>query len=226
MKLPIQLQNNQFRFVLIKKGTKCPYEEAWHTTNNYPFFNKKIELTENVGIVCGYGNLIVLDIDNIKYLDEFDKKCNTFSVKTGSGKRHYYFICREQFNQSYYVLANSTGELRCKNSQVLIPGSYHPNGNMYTVFCSSDIREINKEELKKLLNNLLTKDTSIRDTTRSGKEWADILGFIEAGYNFDDLDKEMIVLGHERWIQRGMEYRLNQYFSALKAKKLNKPKDL
>ena len=49
---------------------------------------------------------------------------------------------------------------------------------------------------------------------------------IEAGYNFDEINKEMLLFKHERWIERGMEYRLNQYFSALKSKKLNKPKDI
>lgn len=226
MKLPQQLQSNEFRFVLIKKGTKCPYEEKWQTTNNYTFFNKKIELIENTGIVCGYGNLIVLDIDKKELLEEFDNKCNTFSVKTGSGKRHYYFICKEEFDRSYYVLSGTVGELRVKNSQVLTPGSSHPNGNKYEVYNDKEIREISKEELRSLLGSLFSKDSTVKDTTRSGKEWSEVCSMVDGRYCFEDIDEEMILLGYERWKTRTMEDKLSIYYKVLQCKKLNKSKDL
>ena len=33
--IPGQLQNNQFRFVKIRKGEKGPFEKEWQKTKNY-----------------------------------------------------------------------------------------------------------------------------------------------------------------------------------------------
>ena len=64
MKLPQQLQNREFRFVLIKDNTKAPSELKWQEYNNYVFFHTKIKNAKNVGILAGCGCLVVLDIDS------------------------------------------------------------------------------------------------------------------------------------------------------------------
>lgn len=219
---PQRLQNREFRFIVIRPNTKEPVEQQWTTFNNYVFFHNKIKQAQNVGALCGKGGLIVLDIDDEKYLEEFDKKCNTFSVKTGSGKRHYYFICKEKFERAYYVLKNGSGELRVKNSQVLIPNSIHPNGNKYEVFNDVEIRNINKEEIKNLLGDLLNTNGGVKitDTTRSGREWAEICQMIQAGYSFDECDREMRLFGFEKWINSPQFYRVNVYCNALKCIKI------
>ncbi len=169
-----------------------------------------------VGILCGCGNLIVLDIDDIKYMEDFDKKANTFSVKTGGGKRHYYFMCKEQFTNSYYVLSNKAGELRIKNSQVLVPPSPHPSGNKYEVFHDVAIREINKEEIRILIGDLLFKNGNMIDTTRSGQEWREVCSMVSGNYSFDECDNEMRILGYAKWIEAPMSYRIGTYCNAVK----------
>jgi len=216
MEISKQLQNSDFRFVLINHKDKAPYEPQWQKLRNYPFNHKRLELHKgNLGIVAGYGNLIILDIDDLKLIDDFDKKINTFSVKTGSGGRHYYFICGEKFTKSYYVLGNKQGELRCSNSQVVAPGSTHPNGNKYEICNDAPIVFITKAIVKNLLGDLLNKAKMV-DTSRSGVEWGEVCGMVEAGYNFDDTDREMELHDHSKWIESGMAYRVGTYCNALR----------
>ena len=216
MNIPKNLNNTEFRFVLIKFKDKAPFEQQWQKLRNYSYIHKRLEVHKgNLGIVAGYGNLVILDIDDLKLIDEFDKKCNTFAVKTGSGGRHYYFYCEEEFEKSYYVLGNKQGELRCSNSQVVIPGSTHPNGNKYEVFNDIEIQTITKKEIRILLGDLLDK-VKIQDTSRSGVEWCEVCQMVEGGYSFDDVDREMRLMDFSKWIESTMEYRLYTYCGALR----------
>lgn len=129
VKIPKQLQNPAFRFVLLGKSDmwarhenkggkrvlvetkqfhptdyktinqkvwkalgKAPYESAWQN-KDYDCNNPKLlNHTENFGIIGGYGKLVVLDIDDPILAEELEKQLDTFTTKTGSGGRHFYFI--------------------------------------------------------------------------------------------------------------------------------------
>jgi len=219
--IPKQLQNPEFRFVLIRPKDKAPYEMQWQKVRNYHPQHKRLELHKgNLGIVAGYGNLLILDIDDLKLVEQFDRFTNTFSVKTGSGGRHFYFLCNEKFQQSYYVLGTKQGELRCSNSQVVVPGSTHPNGNKYEIIKDIPILKISKKNIRILLGKLLEK-TQQTDISRSGVEWGEVLTMVEAGYNFDDVDREMRLLDYSKWIEAGSEYRLYTYCGAVRKWKQN-----
>jgi len=43
--IPKQLQNKDFRFILVKPKAKLPLEIKWTTENNYPFDDWKLEKT-------------------------------------------------------------------------------------------------------------------------------------------------------------------------------------
>ena len=221
MEIPKQLQNLDFRFVLIRPRDKAPYEMQWQKIRNYAFNHRRLEIHKgNLGIVAGFGNLLILDIDDLNLIDEFDKKCKTFSIKTGSGGRHFYFLCDEKFQRSYYVLGSKQGELRCTNSQVVVPGSTHPNGNKYMVHNDSPIQKITKKEIRLLLGVLLDKVQQV-DVSRSGVEWGEVLTMVEAGYNYDEVDREMRLLDFTKWIEAGIEYRLYTYCGAVRKWKRN-----
>ena len=216
MNIPKQLQNPEFRFVLIKHKDKAPYEMQWQKLRNYHPQHKRLELHKgNLGIISGYGGLIIIDIDDLKLINEFDKKTNTFTVKTGSGGRHYYYTCDEHFEKSYYVLGTKQGELRCSNSQVVAPGSTHPNGNKYEVEKDLLIQPLSKKEIRLLLGNLLNK-VKQQDTSRSGIEWNEVCSMVENGYSFDDVDREMRLMDFSKWVESGMEYKLYTYCGALR----------
>lgn len=215
MKIPKSLQNPKFRFVLIRPKDKAPFEQQWQKIRNYPHNHKRLEIHKgNLGIVAGFGNLIILDIDDLNLIEEFDKKINTFTVKTGSGGRHYYFYCKEKFQKSYYVLGNKQGELRCSNSQVVIPNSTHPNGNQYVIQKDISITTFTKKEVRLFLGNLLEK-VKQNDISRSGVEWGEVCQMVEAGYSFDNVDREMRLMDFSKWINSGMAYRLHTYCGAL-----------
>ncbi len=216
MKIPKQLQNKNFRFVLIQQKSKAPYEPQWQKIRNYPFdHNKIIHHKGNLGVVAGYGSLIILDIDDKNLIAMYDTRCATFSVKTGSGGRHYYFRCTDKFAKSYYILGNKQGELRCSNSQVVAPNSIHPNGNKYEVFNDGPVRFVTKKEIKRLLGDLLNKTKTV-DTSRSGVEWGEVCSMVQAGYNFDDCDREMRLHEYSKWIESSIGYRVGTYCEALR----------
>jgi len=218
MELPKQLQNPEFRFVLIRPKTKIPFEFNWQIKSNYPYNSTTItNHIGNLGIVCGYGELVILDIDNPEFVEIFDKKLTTFSVKTGSGGRHYYFICDGKFNKNYYVLGKGVGELRVNKSQVIVPGCLHPSGNKYEVYEDVPIQEVKKSFLKHLLNDYLSKEEKHVDISRSGQDWKECCEMIEAGYSFDEVNKELMLIGSGRWKSETMNYRVNTYCNALKA---------
>lgn len=216
MEIIKQLQNPNFRFVLIRLKDKAPFEMQWQKIRNYPPQHKRLELHKgNLGIVAGYGGLVILDIDDISLTNKFDKMLDTFSVKTGSGGRHYYLKCEENFQKSYYILGNKQGELRCGNAQVVIPGSTHPNGNKYEIFKNTPIRIYSKKEIRMILGDLLTK-TKHQDVSRSGVEWGEVCQLVENNYSFDDVDREMRLLEFSKWINSRMEYKLHTYYGALR----------
>lgn len=93
--IPKQLQRDEFRFYLVRRNDKRPAEPAWTTKNNYLYDDPHLlNSSGNYGVLCGEGNLIVLDFDCAKFHRTVQHLLpNTFKVIT-AGKRlpHYYYI--------------------------------------------------------------------------------------------------------------------------------------
>ena len=201
MEIPKQLQHPDFRFVLLgkwddvikKEGSKdlfkgkSPFEMKWQTENNYDFNHPKLlNHPNNFGVIGGYGKLRILDIDDKELGEEFEKKLDTFTVKTGSGGKHFYFISDYETN---HVLVNELGELRAKNYQVVSAPSKHPSGNLYEVVKDIPIKKVSYGELFNIIKPYLreenqttatTKQTGI-DTTRSALEYRKIISLLRQG---------------------------------------------
>ena len=122
-KIPKQLQNEKFGFCLVLKEKKAAFEMEWQK-NPYKFDDEKLlnhlKVGGNYGVIAGVGNLRILDIDDKKLIEKFDKIFkDTLIVETVSGNRHYYFFSDYDEN---HVLANDAGEYRAKNWMVVGPG--------------------------------------------------------------------------------------------------------
>ena len=128
--------SKDFRFIKIEPGGKKPLESDWQNYNNYQYYS--LELNQyilngyNYGVACGYGNLAVIDADNpvIAFIVE-NRLPKTFTVQTGSGGRHYYFIVPD-LNKKIILMDdkdNHYGEIQWRGAQVVGPNSKHPNGN-------------------------------------------------------------------------------------------------
>lgn len=257
MEIPKQLQNPDFRFVLLgtwnrwlnaktkefktftpeeyanidkdvwKPRGKSPFEKDWQNTNNYRFSDIKllehIKLGKNYGVIGGYGDLRILDIDNPELAKEFKKKLNTFTIKTGSGGMHFYFISDYDKN---HTLINKLGELRAKNSQVVCCPCRHPSGNYYEIINDVPIQEINSEHLLKLIKPYLrdeiaetkttgvatTSDEKKQDTTRSGLEFRKLIALFRAGKTRAEILK--IMPAYARWVSSPERYRQHQLDNA------------
>lgn len=120
--IPKQQANEEFGFCKVMKDKKKSFEPSWQKTPykyNSPELREHMKSGGNVGIISGYGNLRILDIDDKKLIEHFDKLLDTFAVSTANGNRHYYIISEYDKN---HILKNKGGEFRAKNMMVLIPG--------------------------------------------------------------------------------------------------------
>lgn len=107
IKLPQQLQKTEFGFCRIIAGTKRPEGDAWQEKPyrfDDPDFKKYLEKAEAYGVCCGYGALIIIDADSPKIEEVIENHFpRTFVVKTGSGKKHFYFLCPDWKDSRAYI---------------------------------------------------------------------------------------------------------------------------
>lgn len=160
--IPKQLQNPEFRFNLLKNKEKLPFEKEWQK-NAYKYDDEKlikhIEAGGNYGIIGGYGRLRLLDIDDTKFVPYIEKLFKTFSVKTGKGGRHFYFLSDYDKN---HVLADGKGELRGNMQFVVCPGSTHPNGNKYEIIDEYPLLDITEKELVSILEPIFKSSPLVK----------------------------------------------------------------
>ncbi len=98
IKIPDNLKNENFRFVLVKSKEKKAFEKEWQK-KGYKYDDKKLlehlEKGGNYGVICGYGNLICIDCDTQELIDTIESSLHeTLTVARTPERRHYYFICR------------------------------------------------------------------------------------------------------------------------------------
>lgn len=169
-KIPVQLRRDDFRFVPILSGTKVPFERRWNvpgSDTNYRYNDTKLAayLLEghNFGICTGMGGLIIFDADEpilLRDLGILSALPATFSVRTGGGGLHLYYICRDIERKAilYDFELNEDkgkplhlGEIQTLGFQCVCPGSLHPNGQRYTVEDDLPIAEISWADLYEVL---------------------------------------------------------------------------
>jgi len=167
-RVPPQLRRDEFRFVPIDFGSKRPFEPKWNTVNNYKFDDPKFRgyLQEgyNWGTCTGYGNLIIFDSDNevrFQQLGVTDELPDTFTVRTGGGGLHRYYICK-QHGDKIVMYDNEQvdsdgnpvhlGEIQTAGFQAVGPGSTHPNGSKYRIVRDMPIANVTWEDMFGILD--------------------------------------------------------------------------
>ncbi len=103
LKIPPRLRERpEIRYTVILNGQKKPEGKRWSTEANYAYGDAVLAgyLAEghNYGVLTGVGGLIVLDIDDVRRLNDLkisDHLPPTFTVKTGNGGLHFYYQCKE-----------------------------------------------------------------------------------------------------------------------------------
>lgn len=153
--LPQRLQNEAFGFVKLLKKSKKPFEEDWQ---NRPYSYLEIQgwvgQGNNFGVQGGYGRLVMLDADTPEIIVIANTKLpKTFTVKSGKGF-HFYYYC-DGIEKKIILKKDTTvkkddhfGEIIAKGSQVVGPGSIHPDtGAAYQVVEDVEIATISREQI-------------------------------------------------------------------------------
>lgn len=128
MRIPKQLQHQEFRFYLIGENSKIPLEKNWNSTNNYQFNNQILSNHRgNYGVACGYGNLIVLDFDDVDYYNLICERLPpTFTVRTAKKKLpHLYYTLIGTMIQKKGIDINDKRvmDIQAARSGIVGPGS-------------------------------------------------------------------------------------------------------
>jgi len=181
IEIPEQLKKEgEFRFILIKTKEKIPIEKNWQQLNNYawddPKLQEHLQKGGNYGVLCGKGNLIVIDFDDKKTQEELEPKLpTTFTVKASKLHHKYFFI--DEMLEKKIPIKNEKKEtimdIQATGSQVIGAGSKHPNGQTYIIVDPSDIASIKKKDLFALLDPYQKKDDEeiiIKKTLKGDKD--------------------------------------------------------
>lgn len=204
---------------------KAPIGVNW--TNGLPL-HKIASHFGNIGVVCGYGNLRVVDIDNTQLANVLISKLPaTFTIQTGSGGLHFYYYSQIKDNNILFYDNIASGELRCYKQHVVAPGSKHPNGNFYVVLRDLPITTIDSEEILRILRRYVEFALQIQQKNnktdtggeknysddRSRKEMRRLTWLVAKGYPKDYIFNQM--MSAEKWSSSNSNYRERSYERAV-----------
>ncbi|MEK6827067.1 MAG: phage/plasmid primase, P4 family [Nanoarchaeota archaeon] len=221
LKLPKYLQNEKFRFIKLKKNSKEPVSgEHWkdHLLKyNDPELISWLKKGGNYGVVGGYGDLRILDIDNKELAESMYKRIDSFTVQTCGNLYHFYFTSEYEENHAY-----KNGEIRSNNLYVVGPNCYaidkkKGHKGYYTLVKDIEIKKISKEELAILVNELkgeLTEEKPI-DNTRSGQEQVMVCDLRSKGKTFAQVDEYMTACRFPKWCSAPLAYKYATYDFAI-----------
>lgn len=182
---PIQYRNEKLRFTKINKNSKEPLGNNWNTDtyqyNDEELINSIVKQGINYGVVCGYGNLIVIDWDNRDFYDELkDKLPNTFQTQSPSYKScpHSYYFIEDRDQPDGFRLRDDNGntlaDIQGKGTCVVGTKSIHPDyidGEPYKVVNDIPISTIKWEQIIEVFEPYINEKTNITGKTREKKEY-------------------------------------------------------
>lgn len=168
MFLPKQLQRKEFNFIFLEGKNPMVNGDGWQKQiHPYTEAEEWLALGTNYGVMGGHGGLIIMDADSEAVVDAVEAGLPaTFTVKTGSGKKHFYFICPEVDKKitlydktvpsQFLPGEDHYGEVITWGFQAVGPGSIHPDSHKYyEVYKDIEIAEISKDQLLTCLSPFL-----------------------------------------------------------------------
>ncbi|MCP4481337.1 MAG: hypothetical protein GY817_00715 [bacterium] len=170
IEIPKKLQKEKFAFVKLKAKSKIPCEKGWQNKPySYLEIQSWINQGNNYGVMGGYADLIIIDIDNKEFAENIKNILpNTFTVQTKKGY-HFYYFCNDIKKKIILQKQNvHYGEIISKGSQVVAPSSIHPDTNKpYLVINNFDIRLIDKDSLYTHLKEYIPENLLDEKNTHS-----------------------------------------------------------
>jgi hypothetical protein len=184
-----EIDLNDFLKIKLEPNSKEPLKGSSYLKNIYKDIvpNDK----NNVGILTGHNNIMIVDIDiknkgfeTFKEYLTINGNINTYTIKTTSGGYHYYFNSISSNDEDNKIInekiTNSRNyrgvgiDVRCGNGYGVAPGS-SVNGNIYKV--------INNTEIIDIPSHLLNWLVEGRKETKTKEEKEEIIK------NYENRDK-------------------------------------
>lgn len=162
------LKNDNFRFIKVKRRTKQACEYNW-SSEGYRFDDPELRghlmNKGNYGVLCGYGDMTVIDAD----IEEIERLVDenlpdTFKVRSGGGGCHFYFTCPD-LEGPIRLKDNKVGDIgdvQYKGKMVVGPNSIHPSRNRYKIEKKNRISEIKRKDIEKTLGDFFAGKKSQR----------------------------------------------------------------
>ena len=179
--IPEQLRGMKYRFIKLRSKlseAKKASEKDWHESYNYKYdeaaFKDYLKESKGYGVLCGFGKLAVIDCDKEEFAKEIYLKLpTTFSVITGSGGLHLYYIIPDLDKKIVVIDSKKVhhGEVQFTGAYVVGAGSIHPNGNKYEVKDDVKIQTISKKDLLGALDPFLKKKDKFVENVATGLNW-------------------------------------------------------
>jgi len=191
IKIPIQLQKEQLRFIPL--DGKRPIEKDWvHNNHKYDdsLILNHIKYSGNYGVCTGTGNLLVIDVDNPtpEFMAKFYSKMpETFTVKTGKKGYHFYYFTEKPM-QSRKIDAGSVHvDIQGIGKQVVGPNSIHPEtGNVYEVIKNKEITFLPAYTLFEMFGEYVLKNNYSQQNQTDNEKLQDLLNKIIEKVNYED----------------------------------------
>jgi hypothetical protein len=169
--IPKQLQKKEYRFCLIKKSSKIPFETGWGEKANYSFNDKKL-LTHlnnggNYGVIGGFGNLAGIDADAFTIQEKIEARLpETLTILSGGTnennpehpeKKHYYYEITDGLQKTMAIKKEkeNLGHIRWTGGQLVGANSLHESGNTYKIIKDLPIAKITSQELYETIGEYL-----------------------------------------------------------------------
>lgn len=181
--IPKQLYNHRFIRV---DNEKRPIEFGWTEDKNYDLKDISTFKDDSYGVLCGYNNLIVVDVDKqfvydkLKNIEPF---CSTFTVLTANKQLPHYYFYSDVTNTKtirfdipkFDPIKNKEVpdriiDLQSKGTQVIGPGSKLTNGKSYNIVNNSDIKIVNVEKLVAQLQELFPETIHMQENYKSSEQ--------------------------------------------------------
>lgn len=158
-------ENTNFRFIKVRAKDKRPVELNWQKFANYSFndvdLQNWLKAGNNVGLVTGFGDLLVVDFDDKDFQDKYeDLLPKTLTQQSGSGGHH--LIYKTDNPESLKILdenKRTLADIQGEGKQIIVAPSIHPNGQAYKFVNDEPIAFLPIAQLKALFAKYLKEDT-------------------------------------------------------------------
>jgi hypothetical protein len=165
----------EMRFVLLGsrgESLKVPFEKSWQETANYQYDDQKLLAHRgNYGVCGGFGDLHIVDCDDLARWNELDVLPlipTTFTIESRPGHRQYYLLCKEHFKSGGLFDPEKTelneagkpeyvhiGDLKAIGGQAVGPGCKHPSGSIYQVVVHAPIAEVSPDHIRSIIKKFM-----------------------------------------------------------------------